>query len=71
MADLAHYPIRSHIKSKSFPVLFAVMNVGDSTENLNTFLEEYMEHIGEDAKEIRRDLQLIRDLDEVSVSENM
>lgn len=47
------------------------MNVGDSTENLNTFLEEYMEHIGEDAKEIRRDLQLIRDLDEVSVSENM
>lgn len=47
------------------------MNVGDSTENLNTFLEEYMEHIGEDAKEIRRDLQLIRDLDEVSVSQNM
>ena len=44
------------------------MNVNEVPENLNTFLEEYMEHIGEDAKEIRRDLQLIRDLDEVSSS---
>lgn len=49
-------------------VIFTAMNVNDVPENLNTFLEEYMEHIGEDAKEIRRDLQLIRDLDEVSSS---
>ena len=47
-------------------VIFTTMNVSDVPDNLNTFLEEYMEHIGEDAKEIRRDLQLIRDLDEVS-----
>ena len=44
------------------------MNVNDVPDNLNAFLEEYMEHIGEDAKEIRRDLQLIRDLDEVSTA---
>ena len=41
------------------------MNVNDTAENLNSFLEEYMEKIGEEAKEIRRDLELIRELDEV------
>ena len=41
------------------------MNVNDTPENLNSFLEEYMEKIGEEAKEIRRDLELIRDLVEV------
>ena len=41
------------------------MDGGELPKNLNTFLEEYLEQIGEDAKEIRRDLELIQELDEV------
>ena len=41
------------------------MDGGDITKNLNTFLEEYLESIGDDAKEIRRDLELIQELDKV------
>ena len=41
------------------------MNGGDIPDNLSTFLEEYMEKIGEESKEIRRDLELIKELDEV------
>ena len=42
-----------------------VMDNGDLPKNLNTFLEEYLENIGDDSKEIRRDLELIQELDEV------
>ena len=41
------------------------MNGGDIPDNLSSFLEEYMEKIGEESKEIRRDLELIKELDEV------
>lgn len=41
------------------------MDNGDLPKNLNTFLEEYLENIGDDSKEIRRDLELIQELDEV------
>ena len=41
------------------------MNGGYIADNLSTFLEEYMEKIGEESKEIRRDLELIKELDEV------
>lgn len=41
------------------------MDSGDLPKNLNTFLEEYLEKIGDDSKEIRRDLELIQELDEV------
>ena len=41
------------------------MDNGDLPKNLNTFLEEYLENIGDNSKEIRRDLELIQELDEV------
>lgn len=41
------------------------MDSGDLPKNLNTFLEEYLEVIGDNSKEIRRDLELIQELDEV------
>lgn len=41
------------------------MDGGDIPKNLNTFLEEYLEKLGDDSKEIRRDLELIQELDEV------
>lgn len=43
------------------------MDGGDLPKNLNTFLEEYLEKIGDDSKEIRRDLELIQELDEVGI----
>ena len=43
------------------------MDGGDLPKNLNSFLEEYLEKIGDDSKEIRRDLELIQELDEVGI----
>lgn len=41
------------------------MECSDLPKNLNSFLEEYLEKIGDDSKEIKRDLELIQQLDEV------
>ena len=41
------------------------MDGPDIPKNLNTFLEEYLESIGDKSKEIRRDLELIQVLDAV------
>lgn len=43
------------------------MECSDLPKNLNSFLEEYLEKIGDDSKEIKRDLELIQQLDEVDV----
>ena len=43
------------------------MDNSDLPKNLNTFLEEYLENIGDNSKEIRRDLELIQELDEVYI----
>ena len=42
------------------------MECSDLPKNLNSFLEEYLEKIGDDSKEIKRDLELIQQLDEVN-----
>lgn len=43
------------------------MECSDLPKNLNSFLEEYLEKIGDDSKEIKRDLELIQQLDEVVI----
>lgn len=43
------------------------MDNSDLPKNLNSFLEVYLERIGDDSKEIKRDLELIQQLDEVRV----
>ena len=43
------------------------MDGPDIPKNLNTFLEEYLESIGDNSKEIRRDLELIQVLDAVQL----
>lgn len=47
------------------------MDGANLPKNLNTFLEEYLEKIGDDSKEIRRDLELIQELDEVLPSHSV